>query len=207
VTRSMWRCSSIALGFVALAGVAAFAGTAPARTGSALLLAQPEEVGEELRRDRIALLDDGGDGSTDVLVIFRSSLGRVMHLLSQTGRQNEYRTDLESSTATLASFEDGALERQHMRYLFVDIIVHLRYRIDADRHRIEWTLDPSYENDLNHVEGSWELQALSADSTLGWFRTRVDLGVPIPRFLQARTIRTDVDAVRQWVDSGGTWRP
>jgi len=209
VTGSRGRWWSIALGLVVLGGA-----TSPASgeqdfagAGLARLLAQPEEVGEALRRDHIALLDGGDAGLFELLVIFESPLERVMHLLGQTGRQREYRTDLESSTATLAAFPDGALERQHMRFLFVDIVVYLRYRIDPDRHRIDWTLDPSYDSDLDRVEGSWDLYPLTADRTFGRYRTRVDIGAPIPRFLQTPTILRDVDAVRQWVDSGGTWRP
>jgi hypothetical protein len=191
-----------------IVGALLFASISPEAGDSAraVLGAQREATLEELFRDKVAVVDGADEGSIDGLVIFEQSRESVMRLLRQSGRQIEFRSEVAES-ATLSTFDNGTLERQRLRYLLTDIIVHMRYEIDTTRHRIRWSLDPAFENDLKRASGFWELYALSPRRTLGRVGTLVDAGIPVPRFIQKHTTRRNLDDARRWVDSGGTWRP
>ena len=127
-------------------------------------------------------------------------------LLAQTSRQNEYRPELEA-IETLESREDGSIDEQRLRIMFIDIRYHLRNRVDPLKRRIHWELAPGFENDLERVEGSWELYALEDERTLGVFSTIVELGSAMPSFLQDYVTRKNLpgtlERCRRWVDGNG----
>ncbi|MEN8161643.1 MAG: hypothetical protein ABFS41_16355, partial [Myxococcota bacterium] len=59
--------------------------------------------------------------------------------------------------------------------------------------------------------GYWELHELEGGRTLARFGTRVNVSAAVPGFLQNGITRKNVpeslDNTRQWIDSGGRWRP
>jgi hypothetical protein len=87
----------------------------------------------------------------------------------------------------------------------------VRYRRDPQTDRIEWALDPRFDNDLARFEGFWEFYPMKDGGTLGRFGTRVDAGAAVPAFMQRDLTRRNVVKTmgdcRKWVDSNGTWRP
>lgn len=192
----------------------------------AILAAQPEAIRQRVLRGEIVQVEPEGDLAFQALLIFERPIDRVAGLLRQPERQIEFRKDLKQS-ATLAILENGAVQRQRMRYGFFDFVVHLRYVIDAAGRSIRWSLDDRYENDLRRLDGYWELHPFpspqiassqSANSeianaetgstrTLASFGSRVELGRFTPWMLQRRATLVDIERVREWVNSEGTWRP
>lgn len=131
-----------------------------------------------------------------------------MRLISQTGRQMEFRPELKA-IEILETYDGGTLERQRLKIMFTNIVYHLRYTVDFEAHRVSWELDASRDNDLKEVSGFWELYVLDEERTLVRFGTRVDVG-SLPSFLQDYATRKNVPKslqnARRWVNSDGTWR-
>lgn len=173
---------------------------------ASILAAQPEEVRQRVLRGEITQVDAKQGVDFQALLTFQKPIDRVSKLLSQTQRQMEFRRDLKHS-ATLAVFHDGALERQRMRFGFFDFVVHLRYVVDAAGRSIRWQLDDRYDNDMRRLSGYWELHPLGASQTLARFGSKIDVGLPTPARVKRRATLTDIERVRRWVDSEGTWRP
>ena len=179
-------------------------------SAQSILAQQPQEVLDELHSKSWVMTEDDTDATfVTALVIFDQPLERSMRLISQTGRQTEFRSELKAAD-TLETYEDGTLERQRLKIMFTNIVYHLRYRVDFNAHRVSWDLDKSRENDLKEVSGFWEFHPLDERRTLVKFGTRVDVG-SLPSFLQNYATRKNVpkslQSARRWVNSDGTWRP
>jgi hypothetical protein len=205
------RCFAAALlGCLAAAGpVWAQAASATAATAQSILAEQPQDVLDELESKSWVMIEDDADATfVTALVIFDKPLDRSMRLISQTGRQVEFRPELKANE-TLETYDDGTLERQRLKIMFTNIVYHLRYRVDHDAHRVSWDLDTTRENDLKEVTGFWQLYFIDEGHTLVKFGTRVDVG-SLPSFLQDYATRKNVPKslqnARRWVNSDGTWR-
>ena len=215
--------SSIALRSLALllAAATAPAGAEPPglnalpETAEAVLARYSPAVVDRLRQERVVLLGPGEtDGVPDsfvqALVIFSQPRRRTLRLLSQTARQAEFRPELEE-VETIEWNDTTAIDQHRMEIMFVRINFRLRTHFDFQRGRIWWELDPSFQNDLEHVEGFWQLYELGSNQTLGRFGTAVLVGAGLPVWLQDYATRQNVpqtmENVRRWVDSGGTYRP
>jgi hypothetical protein len=139
-------------------------------------------------------------------VVFDRPLDRVYALLSETTRQREYRSELEA-LSTVARLPDGHVDEQQIRILFAKVGYRLRYRLDPERRRIAWELDPSLTSPMRRVEGSWELYAMDATRTLGRLSTSVDVGDALPAFLEHAITRTTLprtlERCRLWVNAAG----
>jgi hypothetical protein len=170
---------------------------------------------EQLLADKVALLPSsdpapGEPPAVRALVLFAQPKSRVMEFLLQTARQAEYRPELER-VETVEHLADGNLDEQEMKIMFVRVRYRLRYHWDPAADRVVWKLDPSFDNGLHVIDGSWELHALDAGHTLARFSTHVDVGAALPSFLQDIATRKNVpqtlERCRKWIDSDGRYRP
>jgi hypothetical protein len=207
-------------GWIALAAVAALAvgarGSHARHTAESVLEREPPELVARLLKERLVVLEDvHGDGSESFIisyVIFERSRSEVVDLMKQAERQPEYRPELKS-VKTVERFEGGRVDEQSMKIMFRKMVYRLRYQRDAETGRLEWKLDPSFDNDLRRLEGFWELYEFveTRERTLGRFGSRVDVGRSVPRFIQKgmsrKTVLRYVDNCRMWIDSDGKWRP
>jgi hypothetical protein len=197
-----------------LAAVLAAALAEAEPSAEALLAAAPSGLRSKLESERVVVLDAASEphlaGFVVALAIFSRPRRDVVELVSQSARQAEYRPELTS----VAVISDGAQERvdeHHLSILFKDVAYRLRYRRDPETDRIEWALDPGFDNDLERLDGFWEFYDLPGERTLGRFGSRVDVGPAFPDFVQQRlsrqTVIRTVENCRQWVDAHGEWRP
>lgn len=187
----------------------------PARAASAeeLLARQPPEVVRQLERDKVVILtaEPGPDGQwVKALAIFERPRDEVMRLIAQSTRQIEYRPEI-NHIETVGRFPNGTVDEQRLRIMFVGLTYRLREQIDYAQGRAWWSLDESFDNDLQRLDGYWDFYALGPERTLGAFGTVVNIGPALPGFLQdfatRKNVPQTVDRTRRWVDSGGTWRP
>lgn len=199
-----------ALGTAALAALLAAAPAAGLQPFEAALAQGPEGLLARLEKDGVVVAEDASTRMVVAFVVFARARRSVVELILEPERQLEYRPELTSAEVV----EEGVNERvdeHHMTILFTDVAYRLRYRRDPDTDRIDWSLDPSFENDLSRLDGFWEFFDLPGGRTLGRFGSRVDVGPALPAFLQERisrqTVIRTVENCRRWVDSGGTWRP
>ncbi len=216
----MWWRGIGSAGFAALAwflvgavsAEPALPGQRPA-SAQALLDAQPEGLVEDLMQERMVLLEQGDaaeKGLVEALVVFSQPTDKVWELLLQRERQKEFRPEL-TELSVIERSADGLVEEQHLKIAFLSVGYRLRNHFDAASHTFTWELDPSFESPLQHVSGYWELHPLDAARTLARFGTKVSVSPVVPGFLQNGITRKNVpetlENTRQWVDSGGRWRP
>jgi hypothetical protein len=199
-----------------LALPAASQGPAPAQTAAAILASHPPTLVARLMREKVVIV---GNGETKggapgamltALVIFEQPRDRALRLLAQTARQSEYRPELKR-VETVERDENTTVDEHRMRIMLMQIDYRVRTRYDLEHGRISWKIDPDFENDLEDLEGSWELYALAEKRTLGRFGTRVSIGPALPIWVQEYATRQNLpqtmERMRRWVDSNGTYRP
>lgn len=181
-------------------------------SAQALLESQTGDVVEELMEKRLVLMktDAADKGLVEALVLFARPPEEVWPLLVQRERQREYRPEL-TAVEIVKREENALVEEQHLKIAFLKVGYRLNDRFDPATHTLTFELDPSYESPLEHVSGYWELHGLDGGRTLARFGTRVNVSNAVPGFLQNGITRKNVpetlDNTRQWVDSGGQWRP
>jgi hypothetical protein len=181
-------------------------------SGWALLDAEPPALVAKLLEEKVALLDapraprEPGGGLSRAYVVFEQPAARVFELLAETSRQREYRDELER-IRTVQPLADGSIDEHAIRILFVEMVYHLRYRLDPAARRITWKLDPSFPNPMRNVEGSWEVYELGPARSLGRFGTAVDVGPALPAWLEEAVTRRNLpktlEGCRRWIDAGG----
>jgi len=189
---------------------------APLTRASTILANQPAATVDRLMEKNVIVMqevrEDGSlsGGILTAYVIFADPIDRVYDLLSQSERQVEFRPEL-TNIEMVAMSEHGPVDEQRLKILFQRFVYYIRYRLDRSQYRIEWHLDHGYENDLDQVDGFWQLYEMEDGRTLGRSGTSVDVGPAVPAFLQDWLTRKNLpqimQRVRLWVDSGGTYRP
>jgi hypothetical protein len=181
-----------------------------------VLAGEPPELVERLHDQRLLVLEDvGGDGPESFIVayvLFEQPRDVVIELLRQAERQTEYRPELDR-VETVERLADGRIDEQAIRIVFTTFVYRLRYHEKLDDGRFEWALDETFDNDLARFEGFWELSSFESapGRTLARFGSNLDVGPAVPRFLQQglsrRTVFRYLGNCREWIDSGGEWRP
>ena len=187
-----------------------------AETAAQVLARYRQPVIERLMQEKVVFLgnaDPAANGDKSLmtaLVVFEQPRSRAMRMLSQTARQGEYRPELKR-VETVKRWDQMVLDEHQMRIMFMRIDYRVRTHYDFKRSKITWTLDPDFDNDLEVIEGSWELYEIDEDHTLGHFGTKVSVGKAMPIWLQnyatSRNLPQMMERIRRWVDSDGTYRP
>ena len=190
--------------------------TLPITTAATILANQPRAVVDRLLEKNIVVMQEVREegalsgGIITSYVMFAPPVDDVYRLLSQSSRQLEFRPEL-TSIETVEVGARGPIDEQHMKILFQRYVYRIEYRLDPDARRIEWYLDEDFENDLDMVNGFWELYAPDDGHTLGRSGTSIDVGAAVPGFLQdwitRKNLPKTMERVRRWVDSGGSYRP
>lgn len=85
------------------------------------------------------------------------------------------------------------------------------YKLDHEAHKISWTLDKSApDNNIADTEGSYQLAAVDSIRTLVVYRSWVDSGRSVPRFIQnyvaRRSLPDLLGALKKRIESGGVWK-
>jgi hypothetical protein len=184
-----------------------------------LLAAQPPEIVERLRSDELVVLvsaetekqpKGGGPSIVVGFVIFEPGPPETYRMLSQTTRQIEYRSEL-TDVANVEWNERGPVDVHHIQILFRRYSYHLQYILTPETQTLGWQLDASYANDLDRVDGRWELYEMDDGRTLARFTTGVEVAAGVPRFLQDYFTRKNLPSTlgncRRWVNSKGRFRP
>lgn len=185
-------------------------------SAESVLEREPGALLDKLVEEKLAVVQGGdGDGPESFVVayvLFERNLGEVLGLLKQANRQPEYRPELKS-VKTVERFPYGRVDEQVLKIVFRKLKYRLRYNEDPVSGRLEWKLDPTFDNSLKRMEGFWELYSFAdtPDRTLGRFGSAVDVGQGVPKFIQRgmgrKTVLRYVRNCRQWIDSDGDWRP
>jgi len=216
VARPPVRAGLLLLAVLALPLTSARAQQPPASLQSVAFDPPPPAVLAELQQHPVLLADkpnesdDDHSGRAQAWVLFQQPRLEVLRLLASTPRQQEYRPELTRLQVIEAS-EHGDVAEYRVRFMLTTLVYRARHGWDLDSGRVWWTLDPSFDNDMQVLDGLWELRELDAKHTLGRFSTRISMGPALPAFLQEYATRKklpdSMEQVRRWVDSDGAWRP
>ena len=186
------------------------------QTAEMILASQPSDIRDRLFEQKYVVMQEirepgAPPGMFLAYVLFEAPPARVYRFLSQTARQKEFRPELTGVETVSITPPGRSVEEYRLKVLFQRYVYRLEYRMDPEARRLEWSLAEGFENDLDSIEGFWELYEMEGDRTLGRFGTTVDAGANIPRFLQdwltRKNLPKQMQRVRAWVDSGGTYRP
>ncbi len=160
---------------------------------------------DTLQKKGVVLLDQGReDGMTEGLILFDQPMDRIWHLLSQGERQTEYRPELKN-VHVIENSPGYSLDEHELRIMFISLVYRLRFDFDRGQSRIAWSLDPDFENDVDHISGNWYLFPIEDGRTLGLFGTRVRVGPALPGWLQNSVSRKKIPETlkrcRIWAES------
>jgi hypothetical protein len=160
-----------------------------------------------LERDEVAFPEPGSlEPCTDLspaLVVFDQAPETVFALLVQTERQAEFLPQV-SDVRPVSRAPGPHVDRHEVSILFKRIVYHVEQHASRAELRIWWQLSPAHDNDIRGLEGFWELHPLDGGRTLGVYGSLVDVGPVLPKRMQARLTRNNVEeairALRAWVD-------
>jgi hypothetical protein len=213
-----WRVAALAALVLlpALAPAQQPAPSLPVSAPASPFHAPPPELLSTLEDDHVVVNEPappaGGErvGITEAMVLFEQPRATVVRMLAETARQIEYRPELKNLQIVEAT-EQSDLAEYRVRFMLTTLTYRAHHGWDLKAGRVWWTLDGEFPNDMQRLDGLWELRALDERRTLGHFSTRIDLGPALPGFLQDYATRQklpeSMENVRRWVDSGGRWRP
>jgi carbon monoxide dehydrogenase subunit G len=115
------------------------------------------------------------------------------------------------SVAVLEKREGAVRVRQEVDASITTARYTAWYKLDEAAHVIHWILDDTAtDNTIAAVDGDYRLFEVAPNRTLLVYRTYVDSGRAVPRFIQSyltqKSIPDLLRAIKKRVESGGTWK-
>lgn len=174
----------------------------------------PEQAAAVRRGEILILQEDQSSADQQKRLIrsamvFEQPIATVWALISQTERQDEYLPGLNKCELVKREGNWDQVDF-HVKIFFVNIDYRVKHERDPERYYQWWNLDPSYDNDLAHLEGYWRFFPLADGRTLGRYGTKLVVARFVPQSVQEYLTKNDLpknlEAVRKWINSGGTWQ-
>jgi hypothetical protein len=182
--------------------------------GVAFLSTLSPELQAKLKTDKKVLLGepDSSKGSygglIKAVVLFNQSKPRVFELITQPSRQVTYLPRLTKSD-TIWRSPFGELMDFNVKVLFVSMSFQTQHWYFPEYSRVEWLLNPEFDNDIAQQIGFWQLYAAGDNYTVAEYGTLVDTGIAIPQRIQESLARRDIpkalDHFQIYINSDGTW--
>jgi len=154
---------------------------------------------------------DSGDEVKHALiqavVVFDQPPEKVWDLLYHTEDQIKYLEEIKDIQVINKDKSQDNIEF-HLKILWMDILYRVIHQFDQADLFFHWGLDPSFKNDLDDLEGYWQLYPYGNGKTLARYGSQVSIrNVPsfIENMFKKNGVRKSLLAVKQYVDSGGTW--
>jgi len=100
--------------------------------------------------------------------------------------------------------------KQELKVVWKTVIYYLKMKLDAVNYRMDWTLDPDKESGIASTDGYWAFKPWGEGKTLAVYELNIDTGMAVPKFIAQALLNSDLpgvlEALRQRVESGGTWK-
>ena len=212
--QGIFRAGTIAL---VLAVAAVGMGEAPAPPTTADPKAweglTPEQIAAVKQGEMVILQEDQSNTGEQkrfirCAMVFDQPIEKAWALIGQTERQDEYLPGLDNCELVKREGNWDQVDF-HVKIFFVKIDYRVKHERDPERYYQWWNLDPSYDNDLAHLEGYWQFYAMDDGRTLGRYGTKLVVARFIPDSIQEYLTKNDLpknlDAVRKWINSAGAW--
>jgi uncharacterized protein YndB with AHSA1/START domain len=135
--------------------------------------------------------------------------GEVWRLLSRTELQTSYVPEVRSARIVWEAGEQNGLELT-VRVMGRTVVYRTIQDFDRPRLYFHWVLDPEFRSDLKELAGFWRFYDHDDGRTLARYGSVVKPRFPVPGFIRVAIakghVRSDLESVRKYVESGGTWR-
>lgn len=202
------------LGLLAVPGWAQAPAPPTERDPAAWAGLTPAQIASVKRGEVVILQEDlsSADQSQRLIrsaMVFNQPLEKTWALFHQTELQHEYLPRLDNCVLVRREANWDQVDF-FVKVLFVDITYRVKHEFEPGRYYFHWALDPSFNNDLAHLEGYWQFYAMDDGRTLGRYGTKVVTADFIPdsvqEFLTRRDLPEALAAVQKRINSGGTWK-
>jgi len=142
-------------------------------------------------------------------MLFDVPIHEAYRIVRETDKQCEY---LESCDKNILIERTSSYDivEFHVKILAWEIKYRVKHHWDDKKFRTWWALDPSYKNDLKHLEGYWRLYYVDDNHTFGRYGTKLVVKDFIPKTVQEALTRRDLpsslEAVRKRINSHGAYK-
>lgn len=173
----------------------------------------PDQIAKVKAGEMVILQEDQSQGAEQkrfirCAMVFNQPLDKVWSLLTQDERQDEYLPGLSKCTLVKREATQDWVD-YYAKVLFFKLTYRVNHHYDPEHYYMYWSLDPTFKNDLNQLEAFWRLYAMPDGRTLARYGTKVIPASFLPEsvqdYLTRRNLPENLDAVRKWINSGGTY--
>ncbi len=145
----------------------------------------------------------------EIAVVFNQPIEGVWTLLSNPENQIHFLEDMKDLKIIKKTSTEDNVECL-LKFFFLDVIYRVIRKVDHANYYIHWWLDPNFDNNIQDLRGFWRFYPYGEGKTLGRYGTRVTILKLIPSFIENYLIRKNLPkalaSVKNYVDSGGTYR-
>ncbi|MFM1921350.1 MAG: hypothetical protein RLZZ303_2984 [Candidatus Hydrogenedentota bacterium] len=179
-------------------------------------LLTPERIAELERGETVVVKAKEREGekksaaaSAAALAVINKPARMVFDELLAFEQQPEYMPRLVE--VSRYEIDPATIGLQHkLKVVWKTIEYHLRMTVNADQLHMAWTLDPAKENGIKTTDGAWTILPWGDDRCIAVYELDVDTGMAVPKFIAQALLNSDLpgvlDALKQRVESGGTWK-
>jgi len=172
----------------------------------------PEQVKGLAAGEIIFSTDDSGTETREALVqaaiVFDKTPKEVWNLLYHTEDQIKYLEEIDELKIISKEKLKDCIEFK-LKFAWISVVYRVIHRFEAENLYYYWTMDRSFKNDLQDLRGFWRLYSYGNGKTLARYGSNVSVK-NVPSFIEAmfkkNGVRKALTAVRNYINSGGTWR-
>jgi hypothetical protein len=144
------------------------------------------------------------------MALIKAPIDQCWEIFNRFEQQPEY-WPRKTASIVIDSKPGFALVQKKFKFYWATIGYVVRYQIDANNHRIDYSIDPTRPHDIKDTAGFFIFEKVGPDQTLFTYAvTRLDTGISLPSFIQEYMQKRDLPAVaenvKKKIESGGTWK-
>jgi hypothetical protein len=142
-------------------------------------------------------------------LVFDRPPEEVWRLLSETEVQGRYLTEVKSVRVIRKTETEDCLEFT-VRVMGKTVVYRQIHNFDSNHFYFHWVLDPTFRGDVKELIGFWRFYPYDDGRTLARYGSRVKPRFPVPDFIREALakghVRSALESVKRYVDSGGAWK-
>ena len=165
---------------------------------------------KELKKGNVVFYATGSQIETasrvKATIIFNKTPQESWDLLSKTEDQVKY---LDECIDVRKISEIDGREVHTIKVFLLTFRYGVRFEFHPEDLKFKWELDPSFDNDLNQLEGYWKLYPYGEGKTLARYGSNISVKyVPgwIESIFKKRGVKKALLSVKKYIDSGGEYR-
>jgi hypothetical protein len=156
-----------------------------------------------------AVKTTNGTSFIEAALVFDRPPAEVWSLLSKTELQVHYVPEIKAANLIWDKGNENCLEL-NVRVMGRNVVYRMIQSFDPPQLYFHWVLDAEMPSDIKELAGFWRFYPYGQDRTLARYGSIVKPRFPVPGFLRRAIakghVRSDLESVKKYVDSGGTWR-